>query len=552
MTPRYFLPAFGLVSLLVAAHPALAQTYHAGAGLSLSAGNTFSIANGGVTGAMIGVPLSLTGASSSPILTVTNTGSGYGIKTVSTTGTGTYGTNTKYGNVGTLGDINGFGVYGSTAAGPYPYGVYGVNRTSGNGDYGILGGVEPISGSKYPVGVFGSDASSSANGSGVYGSSKSGSGVVGLSSTSSGVVGLSSTSSGGSFLSASGNGAAGVSSGGGYGVYGSSNSGTGIRGISTSSYGGHFSSTNGNGALGTSGGSGYGLAGVSDSGYGVAGTSTSSDGGDFVSSSGIGAVGASTGGDGLFGQTTSGIAVYGTNTGSGDYGFLGGTDPVFDQSAGVVGVNTANDGDGVVGSSGGTAGYGVVGAATGQSGKGVFGRFTSTNGSTGYAGYFLGDVSVTGTLTAGTKDFKIDHPLDPEHKYLVHASVESDKMENVYNGHVTTDANGYAAVTMPPWFDALNTDFEYQLTVVGQFAQAVVGTEIQNNKFTIKTDKPNVKVSWQVTGVRHDAFALAHPMEVEQDKPENEQGLYQNPEAFGQPESRGIAYQHHRKGQPQN
>ena len=31
--------------------------------------------------------------------------------------------------------------------------------------------------------------------------------------------------------------------------------------------------------------------------------------------------------------------------------------------------------------------------------------------------------------------------------------------------------------------------------------------KIAGNTFKIKTDKPNVKVSWQVTGIRHDKFA---------------------------------------------
>jgi hypothetical protein len=41
----------------------------------------------------------------------------------------------------------------------------------------------------------------------------------------------------------------------------------------------------------------------------------------------------------------------------------------------------------------------------------------------------------------------------------------------------------------------LNRDFRYQLTVIGTFAQAIVVTEIANGSFSIKTDKPNVKVS---------------------------------------------------------
>ena len=45
---------------------------------------------------------------------------------------------------------------------------------------------------------------------------------------------------------------------------------------------------------------------------------------------------------------------------------------------------------------------------------------------------------------------------------------------NVYNGNVTTDANGDATVILPDYFEALNRDFLYQLTVIGQFAQAIV------------------------------------------------------------------------------
>jgi hypothetical protein len=59
--------------------------------------------------------------------------------------------------------------------------------------------------------------------------------------------------------------------------------------------------------------------------------------------------------------------------------------------------------------------------------------------------------------------------------------------------------------------------------VIGQFAQAIVAQEIRNNRFTIKTDKANVRVSWLVTGVRHDAYASAHPLQVEVDKSEGTQ-----------------------------
>lgn len=163
----------------------------------------------------------------------------------------------------------------------------------------------------------------------------------------------------------------------------------------------------------------------------------------------------------------------------------------------------------------------------------------------GYAGEFDGDLDVTGAIYAGTKDFKVDHPLDPANKYLYHASVESSEMKNIYDGTVTTDANGDAVVELPAWFEALNRDFRYQLTVVGQFAQAIVASKIAGNRFSIKTDKPNVEVCWQVTGVRQDAYARTHPLQVEVDKPAGERGYYIHPELYGAPEERQIQWAQH-------
>jgi hypothetical protein len=141
-------------------------------------------------------------------------------------------------------------------------------------------------------------------------------------------------------------------------------------------------------------------------------------------------------------------------------------------------------------------------------------------------------LSSTTLNVTGSKHFKIDDPLDPAHKYLYHSVIESPDMMNVYNGSVTTDKRGTAVVTLPEYFEALNKDFRYQLTAIGTFAQATVAKEIENNRFTIRTSKPGVKVSWQVTGIRHDAYADAHRITAEQEKPPRERGHYLHPELF--------------------
>jgi hypothetical protein len=136
---------------------------------------------------------------------------------------------------------------------------------------------------------------------------------------------------------------------------------------------------------------------------------------------------------------------------------------------------------------------------------------------------------VSGSISGGSKSFKIDDPLDPANKYLTHTSVESPDMMNIYTGNVTTDERGLAVVSLPPYFEALNGDFRYELTPIGELAQATVVREIKDNQFTIETSKPAVKVSWQVTGIRHDAYANANRTQAEEDKPPQERGhfLYQ-------------------------
>jgi hypothetical protein len=200
-------------------------------------------------------------------------------------------------------------------------------------------------------------------------------------------------------------------------------------------------------------------------------------------------------------------------------------------------------------------GYGVKGLGNymGVRGDGNTGGFAGVYGGSGgatYAGYFAGNVTISGTIAKGAGTFKIDHPLDPENKYLYHSFVESPDMMNIYNGNIVTDANGDAIVTMPDYFDALNKEFRYQLTAIGSFAQAMISEEISGNTFKIKTNQPNVKISWQVTGIRHDKFADQNRVVAEVEKEAEFKGKYIHPTAWGMPENKGINYAiEHRDGQ---
>ena len=193
-------------------------------------------------------------------------------------------------------------------------------------------------------------------------------------------------------------------------------------------------------------------------------------------------------------------------------------------ASGVYGENTAQ-------------GFGVAGRSNGG-GTAVFGDNTNTSG---YAGYFNGNVRVVYNLSKGGGSFQIDHPLDPANKYLYHSFVESPDMMNIYNGNVTLDERGEAWVQLPDWFQALNGDYRYQLTAIGAPGPNLyVAEEIRDNRFKIAGGTPGMKVSWQVTGVRHDPYAQRYRIPVEQDKPDNERGKYLHPELYGQPESKRV------------
>jgi hypothetical protein len=170
------------------------------------------------------------------------------------------------------------------------------------------------------------------------------------------------------------------------------------------------------------------------------------------------------------------------------------------------------------------------------------------------AAEFTGPVSIGGPLKKPGGAFKIDHPLDPPNRYLSHSFVESPDMKNVYDGVVVLDANGQAQIELPPWFEALNRDFRYQLTCVGGYAPVYIAEKIHNGHFTIAGGTPDLEVCWQVTGIRKDAWANAYRIPVEEDKPPMERGYYLHPELYGADEEKRIqnAHRHDLPPQPQS
>ena len=229
----------------------------------------------------------------------------------------------------------------------------------------------------------------------------------------------------------------------------------------------------------------------------------------------------------LINNTASGRALHLTS--SSDSALLastsGGSAAVTAQS-GAMGVNAvASNPSGVT--------YGILGAANSPIGYGLY-----SNGNSG---------------ASGLKSFRIDHPADPEHKYLLHYSTESPEVLNFYSGNVTLNQQGEATIDLPAYFARINKDPRYLLTPIGapmpllhiaeeisndaleQGANAAPTDPVPTCSFRIAGGAPNAKVSWRIEALRNDRWVQAHgaPTEVEKHAPEA--GTYQHPDLYDQP-----------------
>jgi hypothetical protein len=330
-------------------------------------------------------------------------------------------------------------------------------------------------------------------------------------------------------------------------LYGSSATGTGVSGDATTA--------TGYGMVGynyANSGLAVGIYGVtySSGGFGVVGRNLS---GGNAGVQGVGVTGVQANGQyyGVYSTASSysGTGVVGQAMDTAGLGMM--------AQGGSIGIQAIGNGAGLspygaVGSITGAGGFGVAGYGGTGASTGVYGRSSAGTGvlgvsDSGFAGYFNGPVSVSGTLYVsgtiygGSKSFRIDDPRDPAHKYLEHTCVESSEMKNVYDGIAIMNSDGEADVQMPSYCQTLNEDFRYQLTAVGASAPDLyIAKEIEDNRFRIAGGKPGIKVCWQVTGNRHDPYAEANPLTVEKDKTGKERGHYLHPELYGKSPKMGI------------
>jgi hypothetical protein len=405
------------------------------------------------------------------------------------------------------------GVRGTAHTGEASRGVMGQSN-GGTGVYGV-GGHTGVRGRGTRYGVYGV-TNNAVNAAGIYGENeaRAGTGIVGVAHTGAASAGL----------------------------RGQSNEGNGVFGL-----GGHT------GIRGR--GTNFGVFGISDSNYGVFGdggyTGVFGAGpyGTYGTGSSAGAVGTSSAGYGLYGLGPVGVVglangdgygVWGYGADSGAYGVVG--------QGGFRGGYFSGGNAAVYGTSGYVALWGNASTTSGLN----YGVYATTGSQTqGYAGVFNGRVLVSGFLQKSGGGFVIDHPMEPERRYLVHSFVEAPEMLNVYSGTVTLNSRGRATVRLPRYFEVENSEHRYQLTPLGGPAPNLhVSRTVDRNRFSIAGGGSGQQVCWQVSGVRQDAWAKANPLRVEPLKARRDQGKFLTPKAHGRRASAGIHHLSHGRRPP--
>jgi hypothetical protein len=329
------------------------------------------------------------------------------------------------------------------------------------------------------------------------------------------------------------------------GVFGMSQStdGKGVHGEATAIAGlavgvfGRTASSDGHGVWGSvaaTTGYTYGVYGSTASvqGKGVCGDATNTTGGN------CGVVGSSVSpygtGVSAIAWATTGFArgVHGMSDAMDGTGVEGWATATTDTNAGVFGLTTSTDGTGV---------FGWASSSTGEN-YGVYGHTNSTT--SGWGGYFEGDVKVNGSVFKTTCNFLIDHPLDPEGKLLRYSCVESPEYLLIYRGKVRLGGTGQAVVELPNHFAALSNEdgASIHLTPVGSPFLTGADWNPGFQSFTVYGESDR-SVFWEVLAERDDPVIrhVAQPVEMQKgpDSKFCDRGRLLHPTAYGYPESMG-------------
>lgn len=126
----------------------------------------------------------------------------------------------------------------------------------------------------------------------------------------------------------------------------------------------------------------------------------------------------------------------------------------------------------------------------------------------------------------GTKQFMIDHPLDPDHKYLIHATLEGPEVAVFYRGEAHL-SKGQTSVSLPEYFEALTRKENRTVLLTPKYnadeaVSMLAASDIRDGKFTarmIDDNNPSQEFYWEVKALRADVGKL--DVEIEKRRLDN-------------------------------
>ncbi len=115
-----------------------------------------------------------------------------------------------------------------------------------------------------------------------------------------------------------------------------------------------------------------------------------------------------------------------------------------------------------------------------------------------------------------TKNFMAHHPLDPEKKFLIHATLEGPEAAVYYRGEAQL-SKGSATVKLPDYFEKLTRKENRTILLTpiiekNEPISTLATTEVKNGKFAVKSideKNPSQKFYWEVKAVRADVDLLS-------------------------------------------
>jgi hypothetical protein len=133
-------------------------------------------------------------------------------------------------------------------------------------------------------------------------------------------------------------------------------------------------------------------------------------------------------------------------------------------------------------------------------------------------------VTTSGTLTAATKNFRINHPLDPERRFLIHACLEGPENAIYYRGQGRLEG-GHARVELPDYFEALARPDGRTVALTScceenEPISVLAASDVVNGAFNVRAAddrNPRQRFYWEVKAVRADV----EPLKTEEHKGED-------------------------------